>query len=260
MYVLLLNTVGKSVELTINSTPTEIGARKVIIVPIQTEQQLVYYNWVQNNIQKVEQATGSQVGYIHIPNMVDEGLNEFVKYFYPQLNKKALIIDDRYNGGGNVSPIIVERLRREITRLSIARNQLIPNVVPNQTFVGPKALLINNYSASDGDLFPYAFRKHNLGKIIGVRSWGGVVGIRGSLSFIDGGELRKPEFSTYSTDTSAWIIEGYGVDPDIIVNNDPAHEYSGTDDQLNKSIEVILDELKNYKPLPPVPAAPDKSK
>jgi tricorn protease len=113
--------------------------------------------------------------------------------------------------------------------------------------LGPKVLLINQYSASDGDLFPYGWRKYGLGKIIGVTTWGGVVGIRGSLPFVDGADMRKPEFASYSAEESEWIIEGYGVDPDIWIDNDPAREYQGIDDQLDKAIEVILEELKDYR-------------
>jgi tricorn protease len=126
--------------------------------------------------------------------------------------------------------------------------------------LGPKVLLIDQYSASDGDLFPYSFKKHNLGTVIGVRTWGGVVGIRGSLPFIDGGDLRKPEFASYSSEESKWIIEGYGVEPDIRVMNDPAKEFDGTDEQLNKAIEIIMQQLDEYKPMPEMPEAPDKSK
>ncbi|HBX50229.1 MAG TPA: protease [Bacteroidales bacterium] len=250
----------KQTELTVNSSPSEAGAVKSIIIPVNNEANIYYYNWVQKNIEKVDKATNDQVGYIHIPNMMQEGLNEFAKYFYPQLKKKALIIDDRGNGGGNVSPMIIERLMREITRANISRNVNTVSHTPRQAMPGPKILLINQYSASDGDLFPFGFKKHQIGKVIGVRSWGGVVGIRGSLPFIDGGYLNRPEFASYSSEKSEWIIEGYGVDPDIIIDNDPAREFEGEDAQLNKAIEVILEELKNYKELPPVPPAPDKTK
>jgi tricorn protease len=126
--------------------------------------------------------------------------------------------------------------------------------------LGPMVLLVNQYSASDGDLFPYAFKKHQLGKVIGVRTWGGVVGIRGSLPFIDGMDLRKPEFASYSAEASEWIIEGYGVEPDIWIDNDPAQEYKGIDIQLDRAINEILQELKDYKGVPPIPEPPDKSK
>ena len=192
--------------------------------------------------------------------MGPEGLNEFVKHFYPQLSKKALIIDDRGNGGGNVSPMLIERLQREITRSNMSRNVSQIGHTPQQMILGPKVLLINNYSASDGDLFPYAFKKHKLGTVIGMRTWGGVVGISGSLPFVDGTDLRKPEHASYSAEESKWIIEGTGVEPDITIDNDPILEYAGTDQQLNMAIEVILEQLKDYKEQPPIPEAPDKSK
>jgi len=181
-----------------------------------------------------------------------------VRRFYPQLNRQALIIDVRGNGGGNVSPQIIERLRRELAMVSVRRGGT-PNTNPSHMLLGPKVTLLNEYSASDGDLFPYRFREHGLGKLIGKRSWGGVVGISNSLPFIDGGELRKPEFAPYSKDGRNWIIEGQGVDPDIVVDNDPAREFRGEDQQLDKAIDVILEELKTKaQTLPPPPPGPIK--
>ena len=259
-YQLMFNKAGKRVALSTNSIASPKGAREVIIMPIADESKLYYYNWVQSNIDKVSKASNGEIGYIHIPDMGVEGLNEFVKYFYPQLSKKALIIDDRGNGGGNVSPMIIERLRREITRVNTARNVSITAQTPTKMMRGKMVLLVNGYSASDGDLFPYSFRKHNLGTIIGKRTWGGVVGIRGSLPFIDGGNLTRPEFASYSVDGKEWIIEGYGVDPDIVVENDPAKEFEGIDQQLNKAIEVLKKTLKDYKELPKPPTHPIKAK
>ncbi len=260
IYESLVNTAGKQVELQVNSKPKEEGSREVLIIPTDDESQLYYFNWVRNNIKKVNEATNGQVGYIHIPDMGPGGLNEFVKYFYPQLSKKALIIDDRGNGGGNVSPMIIERLNRELVMLGTARNIQSVTTRPAQIHVGPKVLLIDRYSASDGDLFPYQFKQLGIGPVIGVRSWGGVVGIRGSLPFIDGGDLRKPEFAPYDLEGENWVIEGYGVDPDIVIDNDPYKEYMGEDEQLNKAIEVALEELEDHKPLPPKPPYPDKTK
>jgi tricorn protease len=260
IYELLINTAGKQVELTVNSTASDQGARKVIVVPIDDEAGLYYYNWVQNNIDKVNKATGGKVGYIHIPNMGAEGLNEFVKHFYPQLSKSALIIDDRGNGGGNVSPMIIERLNRELIYMKMSRNasQDIAGIAQQY---GPKICLIDQYSASDGDLFPYQFKELKIGKLVGQRTWGGVVGIRGSLPLIDGGSLNKPEFAHYAADGKKWIIEGHGVDPDVVVVNDAAKEYAGEDEQLNKAIELILEELKTVNTkLPEIPDFPDKSK
>lgn len=260
LYAALVDKAGKPVEFTVNHAATTTGSRKVLVTPVADEAGLYYYNWVQHNIDYVNSKTSGEIGYIHIPDMGPEGLNEFVKYFYPQLGKKGLIIDDRGNGGGNVSPMIIERLQREVTRANMARNVEIPGYTPRQMMLGPKVMLINQYSASDGDLFPYAFKKHEMGTVIGMRSWGGVVGIRGSLPFIDGMDLRKPEFASYSSETSDWIIEGHGVEPDIVVDNDPALEYKGIDTQLDKAIEVILGQVKDYKAMPPIPVGPDKSK
>ena len=185
-----------------------------------------------------------------------EGLNEFVKYFYPQLTKEGLIIDVRGNGGGNVSPMIIERLRRELAMVNIFRNNQ-PTTNPGNMHLGPKVTLLDEFSASDGDLFPYRFKKHNLGKLIGKRSWGGVIGIAGSTPFVDGGSLNTPEFGPYDTEGKNWIIEGIGVEPDIYVDNDPAQEYEGYDAQLLKAVEVILEEIKNYNyKLPSPPSDP----
>jgi tricorn protease len=260
IYKLLVYKANKEVMLTINSVPKMEGSRNVIVVPINDESQLYYYNWVQNNVKKVSEATNGEVGYLHIPDMGTEGLNNFAEYFYPQLNKKALIIDDRGNSGGNVSPMIIERLRRELTCSKMSRNVEEPYPIPTEMILGPKVLLIDHYSASDGDVFAYAFKKLKLGTLIGTRTWGGVVGISGTLPFLDGTELRKPQYATYSSDSSKWIVEGYGVDPDILIDNDPSREYYGKDDQLDKAIEVIKEQLKNYKGLPPIPPAPDRSK
>ncbi|NOY49858.1 MAG: protease [Chlorobi bacterium] len=258
IYQMLIGQADRKVEITTNTKADISGAKTNIIVPIGDESGLYYYNWVMDNMRKVKEATNGEVGYIHIPDMGPGGLNEFVKHFYPQLNKKALIIDDRGNGGGNVSPMLIERLNRELALYGMSRNNGI-NTKPAQMMLGPKVLLLDNYSASDGDLFPYQFKKMKMGTLIGVRSWGGVVGIRGSLPFIDGGDLRKPEFAPLDVD-GHWVIEGHGVDPDIVVDNDPAKEYAGEDQQLNKAIEVILEQLKDYKPIPSIPDYPDKSK
>ncbi|GAB4369125.1 MAG: S41 family peptidase [Calditrichia bacterium] len=258
IYEALQNTSGEQVRLRVNSTPGSEGSREVTVVPTDDESNLYYYEWVQKNIEKVNKATNGKLGYIHVPDMGSRGLNEFVKHFYTQLQKKALIIDVRGNGGGNVSPMLIERLRREITMIEIARNTL-PSTEPFAMIWGPKVCLVDEYSASDGDLFAYQFKQLKLGKLIGKTSWGGVVGIRGSLPLLDGGQLYKPEFSRYNVEGSKWVIEGEGVEPDIFVENDPANEYQGIDQQLNKAIEVILQQLETEeKTIPPPPPYPIK--
>jgi tricorn protease len=258
----LVNKVGKQVTLTLARRDDLAARRKVVVVPIADEAALYYHEWVEGNLARVREATGGRVGYLHVPDMQQKGLNQFAKYFYPQVAKKALVIDMRGNGGGNVSPMLIERLRREIAMITIARNSS-PRTDPAAMVYGPMVCLLNEFSASDGDLFPYRFRQHRLGKLIGKRSWGGVVGIRGSLPLLDGGTLNRPEFSRYDTEGKKWVIEGYGVDPDIVVDNDPAREYAGTDDQLERAIKEVVQELKDGEAkgkwkIPPPPASPKK--
>jgi tricorn protease len=261
IYSLLVGKANQVVELKISSKPNGSDARTVLVKTLSNESSLTYYNWVQDNIKKVEAATNGEVGYIHIPDMGVAGLNEFVKHYYPQLTKKALIIDDRGNGGGNVSPMIIERLQREITYATVAANQKIGSVNPNGTLAGPKITLIDRYSASDGDLFPYRFKKLNLGKLVGVRTWGGVVGYSGQVPCIDGGSIITPSFAPYAADGSGFIIEGFGVEPDIIIDNDPHEEFIGIDRQLDKAIELIKEEVKTYtKTVPPIPDFPRKNR
>lgn len=256
----LIDMAGKTVELTVNTTPAEKGARNVLVVPLADESKLYYYNWVQNNIRKVNEATNGEIGYIHIPDMGVDGLNEFVKHYYPQLNKKALIIDDRGNGGGNVSPMITERLMRTPTFYTMHTNQTVGSVSPVGTFLGPKVLLVNEYSASDGDLFPYRFKYNHLGTIIGRRTWGGVVGYSGSIRVVDGGSIVTPSYAPFAADGSEFIIEGTGVAPHVDIENDPYLEYNGEDQQLNKAIQVILEKLKTEKKeIPSIPVFPNKA-
>lgn len=248
IYKLLVGKAGVLTELTFSN------GRKAVIKPIEDEYPLYHYEWVQNNIRTVEEKSNGKVGYIYIPDMSQEGLSEFVRYYYPQLDKEALIIDDRANGGGNVSPMIIERLKREVYRLTMSRTSSRNGTIPEGTHHGPKVLLINKYSASDGDLFPWSFKANNLGTVIGTRTWGGIVGISGSLPYMDGTDVRVPFFTNYDAKTGQWIVENHGVDPDILIDNDPVKEEAGIDQQLLKAIEVALEQLKDRKPLPERPA------
>ena len=260
IYELLVGKAGTLVELTLNSKPDFTGSRNVIVKPIASEKELYYYNWVQENTRKVSEATNGRVGYIHIPDMQVAGLNQFAEHFYPQLQKEALIIDDRSNGGGNVSPMIIERLMRTITYVTMNTGATVGDINPDGTHLGPKVALCDKYSASDGDLFSYRFKYNKLGTLIGTRTWGGVVGISGPAPTIDGGNINTPSWAPYAADGSSFIIEGYGVDPDIVVENDPHKEYLGQDDQLDKAISVALEKLKTEgRQLPAIPPFPDKS-
>lgn len=254
IYKLLVGKADVPTELTINSTASEKGARKIVVNPIRNEYPLRHHEWVERNIHIVDSLSGGKVGYIYIPDMGPEGLNEFARYFYPQLDKEALIIDDRANGGGNVSPMIIERLLRKPYRMTMSRHSKRNGTIPDATHVGPKVLLINKYSASDGDLFPWSFKANNLGTVIGTRTWGGIIGISGSLPYMDGTDVRVPFFTNYDAKTGQWIVENHGVDPDILVDNDPVKENAGQDQQLETAVKVALEQLKDRKPMPTTPA------
>lgn len=253
IYQLLVGKAGVLTELTVNTKAAQ-GGKKVVVKPIADEYPLYHYEWVQKCIKTVDELSGGKVGYIYIPDMGPEGLNEFARYYYPQLDKEALIIDDRENGGGNISPMIIERLLRNTYRMTMYRGSSRNGTTPEGTHNGPKVLLVNKYSASDGDLFPWSFKANNIGTVIGTRSWGGIIGISGSLPYMDGTDIRVPFFTNYDATTGEWIVENHGVDPDILLDNDPVKEAAGIDEQLIKAVEVALEQIKDRKPYPGTPA------
>jgi tricorn protease len=257
-YRLLRNKADNPVQLTVNSSPNMTGARTVSYRPITDEGNLIYLDWVARNRKKVEEATGGRVGYIHVPDMGAAGIREFIKWYYPQLNKEGLIVDVRANGGGNVSRMLIERLRRKVLALNYQRGDEEPSTYPDGVFLGPMVALLDGNSASDGDIFPAMFREAGLGPLIGKRSWGGVVGISNRGALIDGGAVFVPG-SAFASKDGQWIIEGHGVDPDIEVDNDPKSEIAGRDPQLERGIAEVMAKLKNPVKLPPRPPAPIKT-
>ncbi len=248
-YELFVNTVNQTTTLSINSKPSEEGARNVIVRPIPDEFGLHELNWIESNRRKVEQASGGRIGYVYLPDMGAAGLNEFVKQYFPQIRKEGMIFDVRYNGGGFVDQIIFERLRRVLAGMESARNWK-SDTLPGNVFHGAMACVTNHYAASDGDFFSYFFKEYKLGPLIGERTWGGVRGIRGEIPLMDGGYITRPEFSLYGLD-SKWLIENHGVAPDIEVDNRPDLVREGHDPQLEKAIELVMKEIQqNPKQLP----------
>ncbi len=241
-YTLFENKAGKIVEMMVNSKPDEKGAREVKVKPIASEYNLRYLNWVEANRKKVDEASSGLIGYVYIPDMSGTGLNEFVRQYYPQIRKQGLIIDVRYNGGGFVDQIILERLRRILVAMSVSRNAT-ERTLPGQVFYGHMACITNEYAASDGDFFTHFFKKYGLGPVIGKRTWGGVRGIRGYTPLIDGGYVTRPEFSIYDLD-SQWLMENWGAEPDIVVDNRPDLVVQGKDPQLEKAIEYLMKKIK----------------
>jgi tricorn protease len=258
-YQLLRGKADRPVRLTLNGAPSRAGAREVVFQPIADETKLFYLRWVEANRAKVEQATGGKAGYLHIPDMAADGIREFIKWFYPQVRKEGLIVDVRGNGGGNVSSMVIERLRRELLMTRFSRNNDFAGTYPQSVLHGHLVCLLNQTSASDGDIFPAMFRQAKLGPLIGMKSWGGVVGITDHGPLMDGGTVNVPEFA-HADLAGQWIIEGEGVAPDIVVDNDAKSVLAGRDPQLERGIRELVDRMKkNPKRLPPRPPDPIKT-
>ncbi len=248
------------VELLLGKGPEPEAARRVLVTPVAAEDALIYLALTERRRRMVDELTGGRAGYIHLPDMGAGGIREWVKWFYGQIRKEALVIDVRSNGGGNVSPMIIERLQRQVMGYDYERNMDIPNTTPGTAFHGHLVCLLDEDTASDGDQFAWAFRQAGLGPLVGKRSWGGVVGIYPSRTpLIDGGRTMVPEAGSAGPD-GEWVIEGHGVEPDVVVENDPAAVLAGRDPQLEKAVELLLEKLeKDPRPLPDRPAAPVKT-
>ena len=247
------------VALTVNDKPTLEGAREVVYSPVSSESSLLYLAWVKENLQKVSDATDGRVAYLHLPDMGAEGIYEFIKWYYPQIRKEGLIVDVRSNGGGNVSQWIIERLDNKLLGTRFGSTSDEPGTYPEAVFIGHMVCILNQTSASDGDIFPYRFRQAGLGPLIGLRSWGGVVGISSRGPLLDGGTVFVPLSATNGPD-GEWIIEGHGVDPDIEVANDPKAVIEGGDPQLERAIAEVLQRIKDDpRKLPDRPADPVKT-
>jgi tricorn protease len=247
-----------TVELTIADHPD--GARRQIVVtPVTKELSLREAAWIAHNRDVVDKLSGGRVGYVYMSDMEQLGLQQFVRQFYAQLGKQALIMDDRWNGGGFIAPFAVERLRRILIALGTNRESGIATE-PEEVLNGPKVALLNHWSASDGDIFPYLFHLYGLGKLVGTRSWGGVRGIRGNWQLMDGGYITIPEDALYTLD-SQWALENHGVEPDIELENMPADLLAGHDAQLEAAVDLMLKAIAGKpaglpRPPPWLPAYP----
>jgi tricorn protease len=221
----------------------------VVVKPIADEHNLRQLDMVESNRKKVDAASGGRIGYVYLPDMGEAGLNAFVKQYFPQIRKEGIIFDVRYNGGGFVDGLISERLRRVLASMDSARNWE-SGTTPANVFYGYMACVTNHMAASDGDIFSYMFKHYQLGPLIGSRTWGGVRGIRGEMELMDGGYITRPEFAMYGLD-SKWLIENHGVEPDVPVDNPPDLVVKGQDPQLEKAVEMVMEQIKAHpKKLP----------
>lgn len=240
---------GKTVELTVNSKPSLEGAQKVIVKTMADETRLRNLAWIESNRKRVEEATKGRVGYIYVPSTGIDGQNELVRQFAAQYEKAGLIIDERFNDGGQIPDRFIELLDRKPLAFWAVRDGLNWQWPPFANF-GPKVMLINGWSGSGGDAFPDYFRKAKLGPLVGTRTWGGLIGISGSPGLIDGGTVTVPTFRMYDPD-GKWFKEGHGVDPDIEVIDDPAQLAKGIDPQLERAIQEVMKALEKNPPVKP---------
>jgi tricorn protease len=249
------------VSLTINSTASMKGAREVVVKPLSSEMRLRNLAWIESNRRKVEEATGGRVGYVYVPDTGINGQNELVRQFTPQRSREALIIDERFNSGGQIPDRFIELMNRPIYNYWGRRDHRDWQT-PFVAHTGPKVMLVNGWAGSGGDAFPYYFRKAGLGPLVGKRTWGGLIGISGNPQPIDGGFVSAPTFGFYNTE-GKWDVEGHGVEPDYDVENPPHELVSGRDPQLEKAIEVIMEMVKKNPPQkmkkPVYPNRSDKS-
>jgi tricorn protease len=241
----LANLADKAVVLTVNGKPTKDGAREAVVKPLGNDSALRYADWVRRNREYVAKKTDGKIGYIHLPDMWQQGLIQFNTWFYPQLDREGMVVDVRWNGGGAVSQMIVERLRRRVISFDRARGGGI-STYPYRTLNGPFVVITNEFAGSDGDIFPAAVQLEGLAPVIGMRSWGGVVGIRGDKPLVDGGLLTQPEFAWWDP-KQGWSLENRGVIPDIELQNLPQDLAKGVDAQLDRAIQEVM-KLHDLKP------------
>ncbi len=254
-----VGTAGQAITITVSDKPVfDEEARDVVVKPLSDENTLRFREWIEHNRAYVQEKTDGKAGYIYVRDTGVAGQNDLVRQYFSQMDKAGLIIDERWNGGGQIPSRFIEMLNRPVTNYW-ARRDAADMPWPPDAHQGPKCMLINGMAGSGGDLFPWLFREAGLGKLIGMRTWGGLVGISGNPSLIDGAAVTVPTFGFYEKD-GTWGVEGHGVDPDIVVIDDPSLMYDGGDPQLDAAVAHILEEIERNPYLPPTrPSPPDRS-
>ncbi len=249
IYSFFENTDGKIVELTIGANPDYKGSRVVKVVPVGNEAGLRNRDWVEGNLRKVTEATHGQVAYVYVPNTSTAGHEYFKRYFFPQANRKAIIVDERFNGGGSLADYYIDILQRPLQSYwNMRYGKDLKS--PSASIQGPKVMIIDETAGSGGDMLPWMFRKFKVGTLVGKRTWGGLVGTLGYPELIDGGSVTAPNVGIWTKD--GFIVENIGIKPDIEIEQLPADIINGKDPQLEKAIEVALKELEKNPPEEPI--------
>ncbi|MDB6128522.1 MAG: protease [Verrucomicrobia bacterium] len=256
IYGFFLGTANKQLVLRVGPKADGQGARDVTVVPVDNESGLRNLAWIEGNRRKVDELSGGKLAYVYLPNTAGAGYTNFNRYYFAQVGKLGAVIDERYNGGGQLADYIIDYLRRPLMSLNLSREGEIAHS-PASAIYGPKAMIINEFAGSGGDAMPWYFRKANVGPLVGMKTWGGLVGIGGYPQLIDGGTVTAPRWALFGL-TGQWEVENIGIAPDVQVELDPKAVRQGHDPQLEKAVEVVMDLLKK-NPLPetPVPTRMD---
>ena len=240
------NLAGRDITLTVSTTGDESDSREVVVTPVRDESGLYYTDWVEGNRKWVSEQSDGRVGYLHVPNTSYWGIMEFSKGFYSQIHKEGMIIDERYNGGGMLPDMLISRLDRSVLSWWATRHGRVTRT-PGNMIDGPLVMLVNEYAGSGGDAFPYYFQLKGLGKVVGIRTWGGLVGFNNFIPCVDGSGVSVPAFGIIDLE-GEWAVENYGIDPDVVVDNQPADLLRGYDEQLDTGLRLILKELRENPP------------
>ncbi len=259
VYSFFEQTAGKSVTLRVGADPAGSGSREVVVVPVDSEGGLRNLAWIEDNRRKVDQLSGGRLAYVYLPDTAGGGYTNFNRYYFAQVGKEGAVIDERFNGGGQIADYVIDNLKRPLTNFFTTRyGESI--TTPMAQIFGPKAMIINEYAGSGGDAMPWLFRAEKVGTLVGKRTWGGLVGIFGFPALVDGGAVTAPNVGFYNL-SKEWDVENHGVSPDVEVELDPAAMRAGHDPQLEKTVEILLHQLKEH-PLPKYekPAYPNYQK